>query len=104
MTSKEPIGFRKLKVWDKGMDLVGAIYLATDLMPESERFGLVSQMQRAAVSAPSNIAEGYARSHLGDYLKRLSYARDPSPSSKHSSKPPFASSDWGVIKPLTPGI
>jgi len=69
------LGYRKLKVWDRAMELSVEVYLATDLMPDSEKYGLVSQMQRAAVSVPSNIAEGHSRSHLGDYLKHLSYAR-----------------------------
>ena len=71
----EAYGYRKLKVWDKAMDLVAAVYVATDLMPDTERYGLKSQMQRCAVSVPSNIAEGYARNELGDYLRFLSYAR-----------------------------
>jgi len=43
-------------VWERAVERVEAVYLMTDLMPESERFGLISQMQRAAVSIPSNIA------------------------------------------------
>ena len=69
------LGYRELKVWDRAMELSVEVYLATDLMPDAEKYGLVSQMQRAAVSVASNIAEGHARSHLGDYLKHLSYAR-----------------------------
>jgi len=69
------LGYRELKVWERAMELAVEVYLATDLMPDSEKYGLVSQMQRAAVSVPSNIAEGHSRSHLGDYLKHLSYAR-----------------------------
>ena len=57
------------------MELVEAVYEMTDLLPDNERYGLVSQMQRSAVSIASNIAEGYGRSHTGDYLKHLSYAR-----------------------------
>ena len=68
-------GYRKLMVWERAMELVAAVYLMTDLMPDSERFGLISQMQRAAVSIPSNIAEGHSRSHTGDYLRHLSFAR-----------------------------
>ncbi len=57
------------------MELIEAVYLLTERLSDSERFGLTSQMQRAAVSVASNIAEGYGRSHTGDYLKHLSYAR-----------------------------
>ena len=68
-------GYRGLLVWQRGVDLTEAIYALTELMPSSERYGLASQIQRSAVSIPSNIAEGHARSHTGDYLKHLSYAR-----------------------------
>jgi four helix bundle protein len=50
--------FRDLVAWQKAMDLVAAIYRCTRSFPDEERFGLVSQLRRAAVSIPSNIAEG----------------------------------------------
>ena len=68
-------GYRKLVVWERAVELTEAVYLMTDLMPESERFGLISQMQRSAVSIPSNIAEGHSRIHTGDFLRHLSFAR-----------------------------
>ena len=52
---------KELDVWKKGMDLVEMIYSISDSFPDSERFGLTSQIRRAAVSIPSNIAEGAAR-------------------------------------------
>ncbi|WP_136669335.1 four helix bundle protein [Flavobacterium sp. H122] len=52
---------KNLDVWKKSMDLVESIYKLTQTFPESEKFGLVSQMRRSAVSIPSNIAEGSAR-------------------------------------------
>jgi four helix bundle protein len=53
--------YRDLKVWQKAMDLAVDIYAATGKFPGEERFGIVQQMRRAAVSIPSNIAEGYGR-------------------------------------------
>ena len=67
--------YRALEVWQKGMELVEAIYLLTGEFPAAEKFGLSSQLQRAAVSVPANIAEGYGRTHRGDYLHHLSMAR-----------------------------
>src|SRR5438105_4548670 len=67
--------FRDLIAWQKAMDLVRAVYRATEQMPASERFGLTNQMRRAAVSVPSNIAEGNARQSRPDYLKHLRIAR-----------------------------
>lgn len=57
------------------MDLVEKIYEITKEFPDDEKYGLTSQLRRAAVSVPSNIAEGYSRSHKGDYLRSLSFAR-----------------------------
>ncbi len=66
--------YRDLVVWQKAMDLVAECYRVTKLLPEEETYGLVSQIQRAAVSVPANIAEGHGRDHLGDYLHQLSIA------------------------------
>lgn len=53
--------FEKLKIWQKSMDLVVDVYEATQVFPSEEKFGLISQMRRSAVSIPSNIAEGSGR-------------------------------------------
>ena len=56
------------------MDLVATSYEVAKQFPQSELYGLVSQIQRAAVSIPANIAEGHGREHLGDYIHHLSMA------------------------------
>ncbi len=66
---------RDLLVWQKSMDLVEAIYRITQKLPSHEQFGLVSQLRRAAVSIPSNIAEGYGRQSSGNYRQFLSVSR-----------------------------
>lgn len=53
--------FRKLKIWEQGIEIVKAIYLLSENLPSEEKFGLRSQITRAAVSIPSNIAEGCSR-------------------------------------------
>ncbi|MDZ4844843.1 MAG: four helix bundle protein [Chitinophagales bacterium] len=50
--------FKQLTVWQKAMKLVVEVYKLTELLPDKEKFGLTSQLRRAAVSVPSNIAEG----------------------------------------------
>ena len=67
--------FRDLRVWQAAMDLVEQIYLLTCAFPKHELHGLVSRMQRAAVSIPSNIAEGQTREYTKEYLHHLSIAR-----------------------------
>ncbi len=59
--------YRDLNVWQKGMDLVDRMYEETENMPAKEMYGLTSQMRRAAVSVPSNIAEGHAK-RRGNYF------------------------------------
>lgn len=54
------------------MELVKVVYLLTEQFPKSELYGLASQMQRAAVAIPSNIAEGYLRGHRKEYVQFLS--------------------------------
>lgn len=65
----------RLEVWRDAMDLVEAVYHFSNAFPDSERFGLTSQIRRAAVSVPSNIAEGAARRSTPEYLHFLSIAR-----------------------------
>jgi four helix bundle protein len=67
--------YRKLEVWQKAIELVIAIYRATKELPDEEKYGLTSQVRRAAVSIPANMAEGYGRKHLAEYLHHLSMAR-----------------------------
>ncbi|WP_203323443.1 four helix bundle protein [Pseudoxanthomonas beigongshangi] len=65
----------RLEVWRDAMTLVESIYQITVPFPDSERFGLTMQLRRAAVSVPSNIAEGAARRSTAEYLRFLSMAR-----------------------------
>ena len=67
--------YRDLEVWKRSLLLITDIYQATRRLPPDERFGLMSQMRRAAVSIPCNIAEGYGRATRGEYLNHLSFAR-----------------------------
>ena len=63
-----------LDVWKKSIDLVTAIYKVTELYPKSELYGLTSQIRRCAVSVPSNIAEGAARTSTKEFAQFLSIA------------------------------
>ena len=66
--------FQQLLVWQKGMDIVAGTYLLARQLPKEELFGLRSQLTRAAVSIPSNIAEGSSRSSAKDYKRFLEIA------------------------------
>ena len=66
--------YRELIVWQKAMDLVEAIYRTTVTFPKEELYVLTSQMRRAAISIPSNIAEGQARNTTRDFLHFLAMA------------------------------
>lgn len=67
--------YRNLQAWQKAMDLVVAVYRCTEQLPQTERFGLTSQMRRAAVSVPSNIAEGKGRFSNKELVQFLLRAR-----------------------------
>lgn len=71
---RRPRDYHDLLVWKKGMDLAKQIYMVTQAFPDTERFGLVTQMRRAAVSVPSNIAEGQAHNTTGEFIQFLSHA------------------------------
>ena len=67
--------YRDLVAWNKAMELVTEIYRATNNFPKEELFGLMSQLRRAAVSIPSNIAEGKGRLSKGEFQQFLGNAR-----------------------------
>jgi four helix bundle protein len=67
--------YRELRVWNTAMSLTLEVYRITQQFPPAERFGLTGQLRRAAVSIPSNIAEGHARTTRGEYKQFLSIAR-----------------------------
>ncbi len=67
--------YKNLIVWQKAMDLVELVYQATQSFPKEELYGLTNQVRRAAVSVPSNIAEGQARKSTAEFKQFLSIAR-----------------------------
>ena len=67
--------YTDLKVWRAAMDLTDAVYEVSAHFPKAEAFGLTSQVRRAAVSIPSNIAEGWGRGRTKEYVQFLRYAR-----------------------------
>lgn len=75
--------FRDLNVWKKGMEIVEEVYKTTQTFPSYELYGLRTQMRRAAVSIPSNIAEGFARKHNKEYKQFYMSFWDLPPSLKH---------------------
>jgi four helix bundle protein len=66
--------YKDLVVWQKGMQLAKDVYQLTQSFPAEEKFGLVSQMRRAVVSVPSNVAEGQARNTTGEFVQFVSHA------------------------------
>jgi len=66
--------YKDLVVWQKGIALAKLVYQVTRAFPSEEKFGLVAQMRRAAVSIPSNIAEGQARHTTGEFIQFISHA------------------------------
>lgn len=66
--------YRQLIAWQKAMELVSAVYEITQSFPKEETYGLISQIRRAAVSVPSNIAEGQGRDSTKEFLHHLSIA------------------------------
>lgn len=70
--------YKELKVWQKSMDLVELVYNLTSLFPKEEKYGLTSQIQRCAVSIPSNIAEGSGRNSNKKFRHFLSIANGSS--------------------------
>jgi four helix bundle protein len=70
------MNYRDLETWQKAMDMVQEVYEATRDFPKEEIYGLRSQIRRAAVSIPSNIAEGQGRESVKDFLRHLSIAYD----------------------------
>lgn len=71
----ETKSYKDLIVWQKSISLVKDIYLVANLFPDTEKFGLSTQLKRAAVSIPSNIAEGYGRSHPKERKQFILMAR-----------------------------
>ncbi len=65
---------RKLNIWNDTVDLAVDVCKITSKFPKEEKFGLVSQMNRSAVSIPSNIAEGAGRNHAGEFIQFLGIA------------------------------
>ena len=66
--------YRDLLVWQKGIQLAKVVYVLTDRFPAEEKFGLITQLRRASVSIPSNIAEGQARRATVEFIQFISNA------------------------------
>lgn len=67
-------GYQRLAAWNRAMELVEEVYELAARLPGLDRYELASQMRRAAVSVPSNLAEGYGRAHRGEYCNFVSIA------------------------------
>ena len=71
---KKVEGYKDLLVWQKGIQLAKEVYRITQTFPNEEKFGLVSQMRRAAISIPCNITEGQARHTTKEFVLFVSHA------------------------------
>jgi four helix bundle protein len=67
--------YKELEVWQKGVSLATSMYEVTRSFPDTEKFGLTSQIRRAAISVPANIAEGWGRGSTKEYVQFLLVAR-----------------------------
>jgi four helix bundle protein len=69
-----PRSYKDLVVWQKGIELAKVVYRLTRSYPNEEKFGIVAQMRRAAISIPSNLAEGQARHTTGEFIQFISHS------------------------------
>jgi len=74
MKTNSPRSYKDLVVWQKGIQLARLVYGLTRAFPSEEKFGIVAQMRQAAVSIPSNVAEGQARHTTGEFNQFISHA------------------------------
>lgn len=63
--------YQELRIWNKSMDLVEQVYMLTNLLPDNEKFGLISQIKICSISIPSNIAEGAGRNSNKEFIHFL---------------------------------
>ena len=68
--------FEKLKIWQKAMDIAVEVYKISSLLPNDEKFNLIHQIKKCAVSIPSNIAEGSGRNYNKEFIQFLGIAND----------------------------
>ena len=71
MSDQKIKSYKELLIWQKGIVLVKEVYKLTKKFPRTEKFGLINQIQRSAISIPSNIAEGQARQHSKEFRQFL---------------------------------
>ena len=88
--------YRDLEIWQRARTLAADIYRITQTFPPTERYGLVSQMRRAAISVPSNIAEGWARRYPAEFIQFL---RTANGSLAELETQLILSADLGFINP-----
>lgn len=89
--------YTELKVWQKAHELVLKMYKETKGFPKEERFALISQVRRSAVSIPANIAEGYGRKHTKEYIQMLYIAQGSLEETKYYL---LLSKDLGYLKEI----